>query len=529
MAAGNFHEKSVREEGTATATAHDATGTLDGDLDRLSWLPDDVLLDILGRLAADGDVRTVAGTSTLSRRWRHLPWPLVPAVRLDVGDFLPRSDEWTRTRRRRRRLAEQHDATAGLTDALARFLAAPRSERVVEWLSLKFILTRRDHARRIGDLVAAAAGAVRDVRLEVVTELDRLPAAADDKERTMLGHGERFGQFVRDCPGALRRVTELTVHAHWFHDPAVLNDVVRGCGALEHLAVVRCGFVEDDGKLHYDYAAPLVLAIDAPESRLRTLVCDGCRVDSVKLVQAPALAEFYYNCTSESRSWSPPFSLGHTPSLKSLDLQCRQFEYQHDEWRLSELLVNGHQIETLIFRFDSGKIWLQPETPKELGDALGRLKVLRLRNMPPKYDLSWTLSLLEAAPLLKTLEIHIFDHICLEKLRKKFSDSATLAWQPSSDFTHRNLKEVSIHRAFNAFKDLQFARHVMELAVNLETLTLGVKSLECEDCRAAEPKFADLARSRSRLRGNNEYVDAAVRKLKHGISTCAQITILLPD
>ncbi|KAL6595458.1 hypothetical protein ACP70R_047798 [Stipagrostis hirtigluma subsp. patula] len=192
-----------------------------------------------------------------------------------------------------------------------------------------------------------------------------------------------------------------------------------------------------------------------------------------------------------------------------------------------ELLVNGHQIETLIFRFDSGKIWVQPETPKELGDALGRLKVLRLKNISPEYDLLWTLCLLEAAPLLETLEIHIFDHICLEKLRKKFSGSAALAWQPSSDFTHRNLKEVSIHRAFNAFKDLQFARHVMELAVNLETLTLGVKSLECEDCRAAEPKLADLARSRSRLTGNN--VDAAVRKLKHGISTCAQITILLPD
>jgi hypothetical protein len=43
----------------------------------------------------------------------------------------------------------QHQATAGLTDALARFLAAPPSARVIETLSLKLILTRCDYVRRV--------------------------------------------------------------------------------------------------------------------------------------------------------------------------------------------------------------------------------------------------------------------------------------------------------------------------------------------------------------------------------------------
>ena len=66
---------------------------------------------------------------------------------------------------------EQNQATSVLTDALARFLAAPPSARVIETLRLKLILTRRDYVRRVGELVGAAAdaGAVKTVELELVT------------------------------------------------------------------------------------------------------------------------------------------------------------------------------------------------------------------------------------------------------------------------------------------------------------------------------------------------------------------------
>ncbi|CAO2040311.1 unnamed protein product [Urochloa humidicola] len=94
---------------------------------------------------------------------------------------------------------------------------------------------------------------------------------------------------------------------------------------------------------------------------------------------------------------------------------------------------------------------------------------------------------------------------------------------------HRNLKKLTFQRAFNMYKDMRFARLIMGLAVNLETLAFGVKTLKCKDCVAAEINFPDPARSRLKLPRSSEHVDAVVKKLKDGISTSVQITIHLPE
>ena len=59
------------------------------------------------------------------------------------------------------------------------------------------------------------------------------------------------------------------------------------------------------------------------------------------------------------------------------------------------------------------QIWVQPERPsKQLRAALGGLKGLHLSNIYPEYNyLSWTTFLLEAAPLLEALEIHVRMHM----------------------------------------------------------------------------------------------------------------------
>ncbi|RLN19718.1 hypothetical protein C2845_PM02G43290 [Panicum miliaceum] len=53
----------------------------DGGVDRISTLPDDVIVSIL-RLV--GDARQVVRTGALSRRWRGL-WTHVPALRFHSG------------------------------------------------------------------------------------------------------------------------------------------------------------------------------------------------------------------------------------------------------------------------------------------------------------------------------------------------------------------------------------------------------------------------------------------------------------
>lgn len=69
----------------------------------------------------------------------------------------------------------------------------------------------------------------------------------------------------------------------------------------------------------------------------------------------------------------------------------------------------------------------------------------------------------------------------------------------------------------------------MGLAVNLQAVTLGVKSLGCPGCINAQPKYPDLARSRLRFTEGSEYVDAFMKELMDGITTSAKITLLLAD
>ncbi|KAL6633353.1 hypothetical protein ACP70R_026024 [Stipagrostis hirtigluma subsp. patula] len=352
MAADNFHKD------CAPATVQGPEGAIDGELDRLSGLPDDILLDILGRLVAVGDVRTVATTSSLSRRWRSLPWPQIPQVLLDVGHFFSRSDsdEWVRARRRHR-FGDQHHAMAAFTGALARLLslAAPPSKRFIERLALKFILTRRDYMRRIGELVgaAAAAGTASNIEFEIVTEMT---CTSSNDHPSMISYGERFTGFVRDCPGAFRSLTKLAVQFLWFEDQDALRNLVRGCGALEFLSLEFCGLLRPPAP-DTDLTLAAALTIDAPESRLRTLVCDYCFIRRVELVHAPALVEFHHRWIFDD--FSPPISCGCAPSLKTLSLTHLYGKDGLDidvTWKLSELLVNVDKIETLRFDFENEKV-----------------------------------------------------------------------------------------------------------------------------------------------------------------------------
>lgn len=353
------------------AMVHDPEDVVEAEIDdRITELPDDVLLDILGRLAEAGDVRAVARTSILSRRWRSLPWPEIPRVSLDVERFLHPDVQvqspWRHVQRRCRLpiwLQNQRRVTAGLTDALARFLAAPPSRRVIDTLSLKFILTTRGHERRIGELVGAAAGTgtVKNVDVELlIAEAGGVALTPEEEERTKLGYGERFVHFLQGCPATFRSLTKLTLHDLWFHDPAELNGLVRRCNALVFLSLSSCALlpVPPVGVGGDDVEEPPrrpPLSIDAPESRLQTLLCDLCRIGGVELVRAPELVGLRYRAIVFEDS--PPVSFGCTPSLKGLHLGHYQDEGAIVKLKLSELLVNGGgQLERLLLAFQNGEV-----------------------------------------------------------------------------------------------------------------------------------------------------------------------------
>lgn len=335
---------------------------VDGEMDRFSGLPDDVLLDILGRLVTAGDVRTVAKTSILSRRWRSLPWRQITNVSLDVGYFFPADSSenpWVLVRRgRRQRFWDQHEATAGFTAALANFLADPPSKRIIQKLSLKFILTKRDLLCRIGNVIVAGtdAGASRTWSSRSLTEITRVPYDFEGRT-TRLGYGERFKHLA--CSGAFRCLTKLTLRNLCFDDPDMVNNLVRRCNALEFLFLSACGLYsraidDDDGDSRF-LPWP-VLSIDAPQSRLQYLLCDSCHIGGVQLVQAPALVALRYSSVIVDDNFHL-ISFWCAPSLKGLCLDFYQSEESVLKLKLSELLVNcGRQIEWLCLVFNSTKV-----------------------------------------------------------------------------------------------------------------------------------------------------------------------------
>lgn len=116
--------------------------------------------------------------------------------------------------------------------------------------------------------------------------------------------------------------------------------------------------------------------------------------------------------------------------------------------------------------------------------------------------------------------MQIWDHICEDWKHDNGDENAEMEWKPSPGFKHHHLKRFWFSRAFRVEKNLPFARLVMGLAVNLQTVTLDV-DLTCEGCKDAQREFPELARSRSKSAG------ALAKELKHGIPTSDNITILL--
>lgn len=332
------------------------------NIDRISGLPDDLLLEILEKLAIDaGHVHTVARTCILSRRWRSLPasvsWPHITNFSLDAGNFFS--------------LNGKQIATPAFTSALRRFLAVPSRNRIVATLILKLILTkheRDDNVRRIGALVGDAidTGRVKRIELDVVGLVD-LRLDWLDELPIKLGYGERFQHLLPAGACFRSAVTKLSLEHVWFRDPAVVNDLVQECNALRFLSLSACGFLPE-GDLDIDEAPLPVLIIDAPQSRLSSLQCIQCYIDHVDLVQAPALRMF--RCDDWLAENSPPVSFGYTASLQGLFLNHRNSDDDNDGGgggedgddddvaglKLSNVLVKGEQLLGLFLGFQNGKV-----------------------------------------------------------------------------------------------------------------------------------------------------------------------------
>ncbi|TVU15487.1 hypothetical protein EJB05_39010, partial [Eragrostis curvula] len=280
--------------------------------------------------------------------------------------------------------------------------------------------------------------------------------------------GRHFLSCFSACPRAFAGLTSMHVESVKLRDSDIPS-VLRTCQKLECLSLLNCDTGRD---------RPLVLE----HSQLADLKLITCNCDGVELKWLPKLAQVI------CQSWFPsrhgrPLLFGHVPQLRRLLLTTAGYA-RYTTLKLSELLVDYAMLGELYLDFRSARIWVQPEKKNELAPLLQNLRIVNLGNIFEECDLTWTLFLLQAAPLLKMLQIKVSNHECIpvhQWLRKLVGvcKKENMNWE-LSDFKHSNLAVLDITGFQPEDKFVGYIRRVMKIAVNLEQVALHDDW--CGDC-----------------------------------------------
>ncbi|XBH74539.1 hypothetical protein VPH35_101468 [Triticum aestivum] len=194
--------------------------------DRLSALTDDVLLSILLKV----DISTAARTSSLSTRWRQLPW-LLPELNINVRYFLPapRSDPIEAN--------DTQEAMVALTKAIRSLLSKPRRGSTTARLDLVIYLINTflsDLGPLVGD--AVNCGLLKDLDLTIFDETDLL----DRNEEYMLQRAQDIDGFFTAYPSVLHCLTKLSLYNVCFKELDINRVLFDSCKELKHLTLIYC-------------------------------------------------------------------------------------------------------------------------------------------------------------------------------------------------------------------------------------------------------------------------------------------------
>lgn len=433
-------------------------GTLD---DRLSNLPDDILLAILDRL----DVRDAARTSVFSRRWRQLP-AMLSRLQIDVRDFLNRQDRTCYAKEAARSNATIAEVTKSL------LLRRELTGNTIYRLCITFFLREKEHIS-IGCAVGRAmvTQKVEIVEFDVLTETRYM---LFDEEH-LVRYGRQFTAFFDACPDAFGGLTRLRLEYLRFGELDIANILVT-CKRLKHLRLFRC----DSG----DYTM-----LQVEHAQLCELAIVDCCWERVELISLPKLTWLIFERWVSSQD---PLSLGHVPLLEAVRLINVGLS-GHEAVKLSKFLGDT-SVRDLRLGFESEKIWVQPERPtKGLASVFHKLRSVTLTEIPEECDLMWTLFILEASPNLKELCLTVWTHACKmvtdkeERRELGYSEEKGVEWDEPSDFQHHNLVTLTIF-GFQALVAVHYVRRVMKVAMNLHDVFLYRRML-CPKCKASPPFY----------------------------------------
>ncbi|KAE8801630.1 hypothetical protein D1007_22658 [Hordeum vulgare] len=237
----------------------------------------------------------------------------------------------------------------------------------------------------------------------------------------------------------------------------VYEGVISACPALEVLHLRSCG------------CHRRCLVVDAPGSRITELLIEltGDTLGMIDLRALPRLERL--TCMGAPLQ----LKFGSVPRLARLNLTYDEDAStiapgDRNMYTLSKFL-DLPSLEDLVIRFSGPQMWV---TPSRTAPQLGKLKRLLVADMPPSWDITWTRYLLEAAPLLETLHIHVAvdddDAGSVGAVACKL-----IRWPPSSsEFKHRRLGEVVVCGFEGTWRQVHFVRFLRRACTALRDVVL---------------------------------------------------------
>ncbi|CAM0943298.1 unnamed protein product [Alopecurus aequalis] len=279
-----------------------------------------------------------------------------------------------------------------------------------------------------------------------------------------IAYGGQISAIIDDCPDAFSCLTRLKLENLRLGE-SDFPKIFRLCKRLEFLRLDNC-----------DMGYRSLLDVEHPRLReLEIFRSDFERVDLNWLPELRTLT-FYFWC-----SLHDPLSFGYVPLLHTASFRNTARSW-HKMLKLSEVLGKATSsicsTHTLFYLWH---IWVKPEGPRELWQVFNKLRLVNLSAISKECDLTWTMFVLQGAPSLEELRIRVCDCLgIMDKDKRKrlgYSEErkdAGAKWE-ASDFKHRNLSVLRIFGFQSEDKFLDYARAVMQAAVNLKNLYLHEK------------------------------------------------------
>nr|CAD40687.1 OSJNBa0083D01.4 [Oryza sativa Japonica Group] len=409
----------------------------EGD-DRLSALPDELLLIVMRGLGTC----SALGTDALSRRWARLPREL-PALDFRVSDAHPRGyhqraaeflallggrGDDAAGRKLEASLARyERRVIRGLAESITGFLdagAASEERRCVSRLTVEFFATNDAH--RIGcvhRLINTAVGLWGVEELEVAIKPAPLncPPGVDDA-----------GRAHHSCPGGPAEVDAgfrlrpplllLGLPAPEEAPPQEMPLQGPRPGGGRATAIVGGGGGADHGARRRALLVPRHPA----EPRRRAGRPGVCIHDANPVVvlfrDVPRLRRVHLSFSLDSSTVDDAQHPLPGPDKYKLD------------WH-----VRSERMASLVVRFTGPERWI---LPWRVSTRLRSLRRLLVADVPPTWDVSWPRLLLQAAPSLESLHVHVAA-TADDQPAAAAAPGREIMWPPAM-FRHRKLGELVV-------------------------------------------------------------------------------------